>query len=184
MKRCLKTLIALALAAQLALVPAAGAKGTMKRLGTDPAMDAAPALDVTYLDVGAANQKLEIRLGIANMLPGTGGYPVLPGIEWSFTTGGRTFVAEAVATESGGDYYLFEATKNGFQQLETPTGTYDFADGYASVIIPFKTIGIRKGSVLAGADTGAGADVDAHVHLAVVTHYEDTMATTKKFIVP
>ena len=184
MTRPLKTLIGLALAAQLALTPGASAGGTMKRLGTDAALDAPPGLDLTYLDVGAADGKLEIRLGNANMLPGTGGYPLLPGIEWSFTTGGRTFVAEAVATQNGGDYYLFEATPKGFQQLESPTGTYDFADGYASVVIPFKTLGIRKGSVIRGADTGAGADVDAHVHLGPITHYADTFATTKKFVVP
>ena len=174
----------LALTAVLAAFPAS-AGPRLVTLGTDPALDGPPALDVTYLKVGAAKGKLEIRIGIENMLPVVAGYPALPGIEWAFKVGGRTFIAEAVAGTPEPEFYLFELQDGAFTQLETPAGTYDPASGYASIIIPFKTIGARSGSHVMGApQEESGGDVDAHVHLGATTWYPDAMTTTKHYRIP
>jgi hypothetical protein len=176
------SIAALAGALILALTPAAEA-GAMKQLGTDPANDAVPALDVTSLAVGTSGSNLEIQIGIEGMLPVTGGYPELPGIEWIFDLGGRTFVAEAVAGQEPA-FYLFELRGGAFTQLDNPTGTYDHANGYASIVIPFKTIGARSGMKVSGTGKKGTEDVDAHVHLGPQTYYADTMATSKDYVIP
>lgn len=158
-----------------------------KRLGEDPARDAPPALDLTYLEVARAGKTVDVRFGIDGMLPRTGGYPELPAIEWVFTTGTRTFIIEAVAgTGSEGRYFLFEIMDDGsFVQLDGATGTYDPADGFASVQVPLEVIGAKKGTKLKGFDRDAtDGDVDAHVHLGPETLYADSFATTKAFVVP
>lgn len=162
----------------------AGQDAGFKRLGTDPAGDGHPALDVTFLDVGKTGKNLEIRIGLDNMLPVTGGYPDLPGVEWTFDVKDRTFVAEAVATTGEPDFYLFELKGDTFTQLESPTGTYDSADGYASVLVPLKTIGASRGTKISGTKGLEHGDVDAHVHLLATTYYPDGMQTKKAFIVP
>jgi hypothetical protein len=180
-----RTLLSLALCALLAgaAVPAT-ARGGLKTLGTDPSGDGLPGLDVTYLKVGRAGADLEIRIGL-EMLPQLAGYPDLPGIEWVFDVGGRTFVAEAVKTAGGSDYYLFELAPDGsFHQLDAPRGTYEAADGYTSILVPLADIGGRKGSVVKGTDGLEHGDVDAHVHVGPVTHYPDGMETDKSFVVP
>ncbi|HVM35792.1 MAG TPA: hypothetical protein VM784_10650 [Actinomycetota bacterium] len=158
-----------------------------KRLGDDPSGDGPPALDVVYLEVARVGKTIDIRLGIDGMLPRAGGYPEAPGIEWVFTTGKRTFIAEAVAgTGPQGRFYLFELMKDGsLMQHQGATGTYDAADGFASVQVPLQTIGARKGTVLRGFMLDeTGGDVDAHVHVGPQTHYADSFATTKKFVIP
>lgn len=177
---------ALALLAALVVMAApAGAKDQgFKRLGTDPAGDGPPALDVTYLDVGRTGKNLEIRIGLDNMLPAIGGYPDLPGVEWTFDVKDRTFLAEAAATATGPDFYLFELKGDSFTQLESPTGTYDAADGYASVLVPLKTIDAGPGVKISGTKGLEHGDVDAHVHLLATTYYPDGMQTKKTFVVP
>jgi hypothetical protein len=166
-----------------AAVAPATAAGGAKRLGDDAANDGPPALDLTYLEVGAAAKTLEIRIGIEGMLPGIGGYPTLPGIEWTFDIGGRTFVAEAVADQEPA-FYLFEFTGGAYTQLDSPTGTYDHANGYASILIPFDDIGARSGMKVSGTGKKGTEDVDAHVHLGPQTYYADKMASTKDFVIP
>ncbi|HEV2754297.1 MAG TPA: hypothetical protein VG318_00780 [Actinomycetota bacterium] len=181
-----KTLVSLALCGLLAAsaAPATAAKSGLKTLGTDPSGDGIPGLDVTYLKVGRNADALEIRIGL-EMLPQLGGYPDLPGIEWIFDVNGKTFLAEAVKTADGSDYYLFELSDDGsFRQLTSPTGTYEAADGYASILVPLKDIGAKKGTVVKGADGQEHGDVDAHVHVGTVTHYPDGMETDKTFVVP
>ena len=180
-----KTLVTLALCAAVAVsaLPA-HAKGGFKTLGTDPAGDGQPGLDVTYLKVGRTGADLEVRIGL-QMLPQLAGYPDLPGIEWVFDASGRTFVAEAVKTVNGADFYLFELKEDGsFEQLAQPEGTYTGSDGYASILVPLETIGARKGTVIKGTDGLEHGDVDAHVHVGPQTHYPDGMETNKAFIVP
>jgi len=161
------------------------AKGPgLKTLGTDPAGDGHPALDVTYLQVGKTGKNLEIRIGLDGMLPVIGGYPDLPGVEWTFDVKKRTFLAEAVATADGPDFYLFELKDGSFAQLESPTGTYDPADGYASILVPLKTIDARSGVKISGTKGLENGDVDAHVHLLVQTYYPDGMQTKKSYVVP
>lgn len=163
----------------------AGAKGpAFKTLGTDPAGDGHPALDVTFLQVAKVGKNLEIRIGLDKMLPVIGGYPDLPGVEWTFDVKDRTFLAEAVATATGPDFYLFELKGDSYAQLEKPTGTYDPADGYASVIVPLKTIDASKGVKISGTKGLEHGDVDAHVHLLLTTYYPDGMQTEKSYVVP
>lgn len=198
-----KTLVSLALCAAVAAsaVPAHAAKGGLKTLGTDPSGDGLPGLDVTYLQVGQTGKDLEVRIGL-DMLPAAAGYPDLPGIEWVFDVQppmprcprnhmclavmppARTFVAEAVKTADGSAYYLFEVHDDGsFEQISQPQGTYDAADGYASVLVPLKDIGATKGATIKGTDGLEHGDVDAHVHLGTVTHYPDGMETDKSYTV-
>jgi hypothetical protein len=181
-----KTLVSLALCGLLAATaaPATAAKSGLKTLGTDPSGDGIPGLDVTYLKVGRTGDALEIRIGL-EMLPQLAGYPDLPGIEWVFDVNGKTFLAEAVKTRDGEDFYLFELADDGsFEQLTAPTGTYNGADGYASVIVPLKDIGAKKGTVIKGTDGLPNGDVDAHVHVGPQTHYPDGMETDKTYVVP
>ncbi len=181
-----RSLIALALCAVVgaSALPAHAAKGGLKTLGTDPSGDGLPGLDVTYLQVGRNGADLEVRIGLA-MVPQLAGYPDLPGIEWVFDVKGRTFVAEAVKTRAGADFYLFELADDGsFQQLAQPEGTYEGSDGYTSIFVPLKIIGARKGTVIKGTNGLANGDVDAHVHVGPLTHYPDGMETDKGYVVP
>ena len=199
-----KTAVSLALCAALAvgIAPASAGKGGLKTLGTDPAGDGLPGLDVTFLQVGRNGANLEIRIGL-QMAPQIAGYPDLPGIEWVFDVqprgpkcppqsmcptyvpNPRTFVAEAVKTRTGADFYLFELADDGsFQQLESPTGTYEGSDGYTSILVPLKNIGARSGTVVKGTDGLENGDVDAHVHVGPITHYPDGMETEKSYTIP
>jgi hypothetical protein len=179
-------LLAAALVASLLVVPSASAgKGGLKTLGTDPELDAPPALDITNLQVGRAGKNLEIRIGVANMFPVVSGYPALPGIEWTFSVGSRTFIAEGVADVGGPAFYLFEERNGSFTQLESPAGTYDSADGFIKMLVPLKTIGARSGSHVVGTTLdGVPGDVDAHIHAGPQTYYADSMETTKHYSVP
>ena len=197
-----KILVSLALCAAVALsaLPAHAGKGGLKTLGTDPAGDGQPGLDVTYLQVGRNGADLEVRIGL-QMLPQLAGFPDLPGIEWVFDAtpraprckslcpdvmpATRTFVAEAVKTAQGADFYLFELKDDGsFEQLGQPEGTYEGSDGYASILVPLEMIGAGKGTVVKGTDGLEHGDVDAHVHIGTLTHYPDGMETDKAYVVP
>ncbi len=193
MRRSVLLLSALVVSMTLLPVLPAGAQARLQRLGEDPAGDGPPALDVLYLDVRKGGlltedgvfQGLEIQIGVSGMLPQIGGYPELPGIEWVFDVGKRTFVAEAVATRGEPLFFLFELKDGQVQQLDSPAGTYDAADGFIRMVIPLKTIGAKRGTRISGADeTEGGGDVDAHVHYPSGTYYADTMVTTKDFVVP
>lgn len=161
------------------------------RLGTDPAGDGPPALDVTYLDVTTAKKSLEIRIGVEGMFPVLGGYPEGPGIEWIFTVGKRSFIAEAVASRTP-KFFFFELKGHSYEQLQGITGTYDPADGFIRMLVPLKLIGAKAGSVVEGfheplemINKENGTDVDAHVHNpAGGTEYLDDMKTTKNYVVP
>lgn len=184
--KVMRKIVSLAMALMVALpVASAGAEPPERlvRLGTDPAGDGQPALDVTYLEVGKLGKDLEIRIGIDKMLPVVGGYPAAPGIEWTFVVKGRTFLAEAVANRTP-EFYLFELKGDSFTQLPSPQGTYDSADGYASILVPLKTIGAKKGVKISGADGLEHGDVDAHVHAGPQTYYPDGMQTKKDYVIP
>lgn len=183
----MRKLVAVATALMIALpIASAGAEPAerMVRLGTDPAGDGLPALDVTYLDVGRSGKTLEIRIGIDKMLPVVGGYPAAPGIEWVFDVKGRRFIAEAVADTREPDFYLFELKGDAFTQLPSPEGTYNPDDGYASVLVPLKAIGAKSGVRISGADGLEHGDVDAHVHAGPQTYYPDGMQTKKDYVIP
>ena len=180
--RPIRLLLAAALITALAAPAHAG--GGLSRLGEDPSGDALPALDVTYLEVGRTGSNLEIRIGVANMIPPGGGYPMLPGIEWTFDVKGRTYIAEGVATTREPDFYLFMKKGDSYEQLDSPHGTYDWQDGFISIHVPLKDIGAKSGTVVSGVGKKGTEDVDSHVHFGVYDYYADRMATTKDYVVP
>ncbi len=185
MRKIWVLIAALALVGGLALP--GQAKVVTKTLGTDPAGDGPPALDVTYLKAGRLRANLYLEIGIDKMLPPDGGYHQLPGIEWVFDVKERTFIAEAVVNRGSPDFYLFELLDDGSaRQLESPTGGYGWMNGYIHMLVPLKTIGAKAGTVISGAEgrTDSGGDVDAHVHYVAGTHYADAMTTTRDFVVP
>lgn len=167
------------------------------RLGTDPAGDGPPALDVTFLDVGRTKDALEIRIGIDKMFPAVGGYPEGPGIEWIFTAGKRSFIAEVVAGRTP-KFYFFELFEDSYSQLQGMTGTYDSNDGFIRMLVPLDLIGAKKGTLISGykkpldmIQKGEGNDVDAHMHTIPnspagpgQTEYFDQMTTTKSYRLP
>lgn len=182
--RKLAVFLAASVLMSLMAVPG-NAKVVTKTLGTDPAGDGPPALDITYLKVGRLRSDLYLEIGIDKMLPPDGGIHQLPGIEWIFDVKGRTFLAEAVVNTGSPDFYLFEIHEDGSaEQLESPTGGYTWTNGYIHMLVPLKTIEAKTGTVISGTDeTPGGGDVDAHVHHAG-TYYADAMTTTKDFVVP
>lgn len=180
--RLLQLTLCAALVCLLATPASAG--GGLTRLGEDPAGDAPPALDVTYLEVGRLGANLEIRIGVANMLPPGGGYPLLPGIEWTFDVKGTTFIAEGVATTGEPDFYLFVKRGDSYEQLDSPHGTYNWQDGFISIHVPLKDIGARSGTLISGVGKKGTEDVDSHIHFGVTDYYADRMATTKDYVVP
>lgn len=182
MRKALVTALTAVLIGCIALPSGAATK--MTRLGEDPAGDGSPTLDVTYLDVGRNGDTLEIRIGMANILPVLRAVPPeLPGVEWIFDVKGRTFVAEGVPGTTP-TFYLFELADDGsFSQLEAPEGTYNFEDGYIMMLVPLETLGAKKGTVISGTGPKGTEDVDAHIHFGVADEYPDRMATTKDFVV-
>lgn len=187
MKKALLT--ALTIAVVLAAVTPSGAAGKVVRLGSDPAGDGPPALDVTFLDVTRTGDALEIRIGIDKMLPAVGGYPEGPGLEWIFKVGKRVFIAEAVASRTP-KFFLFELKDDAFEQLQSPTGTYAAEDGFARMLVPLELIGAKTGTKITGyhgalpeIDKTNGTDVDSHIHTDG-TQYLDDFKSTRAFLVP
>lgn len=182
MRKILVVLVTFALAVGPLGVPAQP-KVVTKTLGTDPAGDGPPSLDITYLKVGRLRDDLFIAIGIEKMFPVTGGYPELPGIQWAFDVKSRTFIAEAVAGRTP-RFFLFEVTDEGFQQLESPEGGFDTMNGFIHMLVPLDTIGAKKGTRISGTGPKGTEDVDAHIHHPDGEVYPDKMATTKDFVVP
>jgi hypothetical protein len=181
--KTIRVLTALALVLGLLALPGSALGETkMKVLGEDPVGDAPPALDLMYLAAGRAGKDLEIHIGVNGMFPAAGGYPMLPGIQWSFISKGRTFIAEAYVDGRRPYFLLFEDMGDSYVQLDPIEGTYDWTDGFIRMLVPLKAINAKKGTRIVGIP--GGADVDAHVHLAATDYVADTLATTKAFIVP
>lgn len=189
MKRSVLLLVALALMVGSAIPSTAAPKPT--RLGTDPTGDGPPALDITFLDVTTTDGSLEIRIGLDKMVPVFGGYPEGPGIEWIFTAGKRSFIAEAVAARTP-KFFFFELFGHSYEQLQGMTGTYDPNDGFIRMLVPLELIGAKKGTLIEGyhkplpmITKDNGTDVDAHVHNpAGGTYYLDDLETTKTYRIP
>jgi hypothetical protein len=188
MKKPLLVLLAVALSAT-SVVPSNAARKVV-RLGSDPAGDGPPALDVTFLDVTRTKDSLEIRIGIDTMLPGTGGYPEGPAIQWVFTTGKRAFIAEAVASRTP-RWFFFELFEDSYEQLQGMTGTYDWNDGFIRMLVPLDLIGAKKGTRISGfhdleiLGKTNGTDVDSHLHTTPgQTEYIDELKTTKSYRIP
>ena len=163
------------------------AKVATKTLGTDPAGDGLPALDVTYLKVGRLGADLYMEIGVDKMLPPDGGVHQIAAIDWAFGIKGRTFVAEAFVDVGAPDFFLFEILHDGsHKQLVSPTGEYSWSNGQINMRVPLKSIGAKSGTVISHPEhSDSGSDVSAYVHPAgATTQYVDTMKTTKAFVVP
>jgi hypothetical protein len=185
-KRRLKVLVPAlvsALFAATVAVPAGASEDHLKVIGTDPAFDAPPGLDLTQIAVGRTGRDLEIRIWVEGMFPPGGGYPQVPGIQWMFKVRKRTFVAEAVATHGDGMFFLFEIKDGSAERLEDPEGTYDWTDGFIRIFVPLRSIGARRGTRIVG-DREGGFDVDAHIHAFAQDVYVDTMTTDRGYVVP
>ena len=189
MKRLSVAALSLVLALSMALP--SGAAPKVARLGTDPAGDGPPALDITFLDVTTVKDSLEIRIGIDKMVPVFGGYPEGPGIEWIFSVGKRSFIAEAVAARTP-KFFFFELKGHSYTQLQGITGTYSPDDGFIRMLLPLELIGAKRGSQVTGFHEDLpmisktnGTDVDAHVHTTPGrTEYLDDMKTSKSYVIP
>lgn len=174
-----------ALLASLLLVatPASG-QPRYKELGTDPALDAPPALDLTSLSVARDGEILDIRIAVENMLPVVGGYESLPGVWWVFDAGPRTFGAEAYIEAAAPQFLLFELVDGEPISTTAIEGTYEWTDGFISMHVPLTAIGAITGTRISGADDDEGSDADSHVHLFVTDEDFDVLATTKSYRVP
>ena len=185
MRKSAGLLIALALLSSIAAP--AHAKVSTKTLGTDPAGDGVPALDVTYLKAGRLRAALYVEIGVDKMLPPDGGIHKVAGIDWAFEVNGRTFIVEAFVDVGAPDFYLLEILKDGtHRQLDSPTGSYSWSDGYIHMLVPLKSIGAKSGTMISRAHhSESGSDVSAFLHpVGATTQYTDTMETTKNFSVP
>ena len=185
-KRALAALLAASVVAALP-APGATAAPKLKVLGTDPALDGPPSMDLTSIAVARMGKALQIRLDLELMTPPWGSaIPLLPGVQWAFDVKGRTFVAEAYTDPtSNPGFLLFEVLDHGgFKQLATIDGSYDWQDGFVDLFVPLKLIGAKKGTRISGTGKKGTEDVDFHIHLGPHTEYADKMSTTKDFVVP
>ena len=182
-----RAVLLVALAVLGALSSPAHAKVKTTTLGTDPAGDGVPALDVTYLKVGRLRADLYVEIGVDKMLPPDGGIHQIAGIDWAFEVNERTFIVEAVVDVGAPDFFLYEILEDGtHRQLDSPTGTYSWSDGYVHMLVPLKSIGAKSGTKISRAHhSESGSDVSAFLHpYGATTQYTDMMATTKDFAVP
>ena len=185
MRKSLAILIALTLVGPVA--NPGYAKVATKTLGTDPAGDGPPALDVTYLKAGRLRADLYIEIGVDKMLPPDGGVHQIAGIDWAFGVKGRNFIAEAFVDAGAPDFFLFEILPDGsHRQLASPTGEYIWSNGHIKMLVPLKSIGAQSGTVITHASRSeSGTDVSAYLHPSgATTEYVDKMETTKDFVVP
>jgi hypothetical protein len=174
-------LIALALTTSM-LLPSAAAAKPMKVLGTDPALDGAPAADLVSLAAATHGSDFHIQIGLAQALPVQGSYPGA-GIEWAFEVRGRTFLAEAHPEPGEMRYTLFEISGDELRQVEILDGAFDTEAGLIDMYVPLQSIGARKGTKISGAGDGSTPDADIHQHAGPASRELDAMTTTSDFVV-
>ena len=165
--------------ALLLAAPATGAPGGAKVLGTDAENDAPPGADLVALEVAQHGRDLHVRI-VQSTLPSVGSYPEA-GIQWSFTSRGRTFAVEA-HQESPGEYgfTLYEIKGGSFNVVDTIEG--ELEDGAFSMYVPLSAISASKGTVIKGTVLdGSDADVEIHQHATVTSGVVDDFLTTKTF---
>lgn len=180
-KNLARAATALALAAT-ALLPSGANAAPMKVLGTDPALDGAPAADLVSLAAATHGSNLHVRIGLAQALPVQGSYPGA-GIEWAFEVRGRTFLAEAHPEPGEMRYTLFEIAGDTLRQVEILDGAFDTDTGLIDMYVPLQSIGARKGTKISGAGDGSAPDVDIHQHAGPASRELDAMTTTSDFVI-
>jgi hypothetical protein len=161
---------------------AATASGTMKQLGTDPALDAPPGADLTALSVATHGSDLHIRIVLANALPVQGSYPGA-GIEWAFDVGSRTYLAEGHPEPGAFRFTLFEVNSDSLRQIDSLEGSFDWATGTLDMYVPLNLINAKRGTRISGAGANGTEDVDVHQHAGPASRSLDAMATTQDFVV-
>jgi len=180
--RLLRCMVATVFAATALSTQAVAAEPKMKQIGIDAAFDAAPAVDLTYLKVGRAGDKLEVRFGLNGMLPVQGSYPQA-GIEWAFKSAGRTFVAEGHPDAGTHFFTLFEVQGGALSQIAILEGSFEAEQGYMVLWVPLNEIGASKGTRVVGARLDGSSDVDIHQHAGPVSPVVDSMTTSQGYIV-
>jgi hypothetical protein len=171
--------LAAVMVALLLAAPATGAPGGAKVLGTDAENDAPPGADLIALEVAQHGRDLHVRI-VQTMIPSVGSYPEA-GIQWSFTSRGRTFAVEA-HQQSPGEYgfTLYEIKGGGFSVVDELEG--ELEAGAFSMYVPLSAISATRGTVIKGSVLeGADADVEIHQHAGVTSGIVDDFLTTKPF---
>lgn len=180
-KNAARALTALALAASMSL-PSGATAAPMKVLGTDPALDGAPAADLVSLAAAMHGADFHIQIGLAQALPVQGSYPGA-GIEWAFDVRGRTFLAEAHPEPGEMRYTLFEITGDSLRQVKILEGAWDAQTGLIDMYVPLQSIGARRGTRISGAGDGSTPDADIHQHAGPASRQLDALTTTSDFVV-
>jgi hypothetical protein len=180
-KNLARAATALALAAT-ALLPSGANAAPMKVLGTDPALDGAPAADLVSLAAAIHGPDFHIQIGLAQALPVQGSYPGA-GIEWAFDVRGRTFLAEAHPEPGEMRYTLFEIQGDSLRQVAILDGALDTATGLIDMYVPLQSIGARKGTKISGHGDGSTPDADIHQHAGPASRELDALTTTEDFVV-
>ena len=171
--------IAAGMLATFLAAPATGAPGGTKVMGTDAENDAPPGADLTALEVAQHGRDLHVRI-VGSTIPSVGSYPEA-GIQWSFSSRGRVFAAEA-HQESPGEYgfTLYEVKGGSFNVVGDVEG--ELEDGAFSMYVPLNSISATRGTIIKGAVLeGADADVEIHQHAGVTSGIVDDLLTTKTF---
>jgi hypothetical protein len=158
------------------------AAGGFKTLGTDASLDAPPGADLTSLQVGQSRRTLDIRIEMG-MVPVQGSYPDA-GIQWSFVSGTRTYVAEAHVGTGEFGFNLYRIDGSGTFVLIGPIdGVVDVDAGTIDMNVPFSSIGARRGTVVSGAPLGDAGDVEFHQHGSVATRVVDEFETERSYTI-
>jgi len=160
-------------------VPSAAAAGDSKVLGTDAENDAPPGADLVALHAAQKGRDLHVRI-VLSLIPGLGSYPEA-GIQWSFSSRGRTFAVEA-HQEAPGEYgyTLYEVIAGAYKVISPVEGV--MGDNGFDITVPLSSIGASKGTVIKGAplDSALG-DVEMHQHANAASRVLDDFQTTKTF---
>ena len=142
-------------AGMLAMFPVASAAGApgAKVLGTDAANDAPPGADLTALEVAQHGRDLHVRI-VQSTIPSLGSYPEA-GIQWSFSSRGRTFAVEAHQDSPGEyGYTLYEIKGGSFNVVDEVEG--ELEEGAFNIYVPLAAIFGDQGDGHQGSHPGGG----------------------------
>jgi hypothetical protein len=171
---------AMAVAVALMLISPAQAAGAFKTLGSDASLDAPPGADLTSLQVAQGSKTLDIRIGIA-LVPSQGSYPEA-GIQWAFTSGKRTYLAETHVGTGEFGFNLYRVDASGAFVLIGPIdGAVDVEAGIVDMHVPLRSIGAVSGTVISGQPLGTSGDVEFHQHASLATRVLDEFTTERSF---
>jgi hypothetical protein len=177
--KVLRLAIAAGMLATFLAAPATGAPGRTKVMGTDAENDAPPGADLTALEVAQHGRDLHVRI-VQSTIPSVGSYPEA-GIQWSFSSRGRTFAVEAHQQDPGEyGFTLYEIKGGSFNVVDEIEG--ELEEGAFSMYVPLNSISASRGTVIKGVVLeGASGDVEIHQHASLATRVVDDFKTTNAF---